>query len=240
MSKITKLKEITQKRMDKKEEIIVPKVNNNFKSILDYSKYNIDDEETIIYLKEREAILSYSSKEISKKLADQSKAFYEAQQMLSKKQGGDGTFTEWILDLGFSRSYVYNAINSYNMFLSYSTEKIFELPSRIRDELYKKKNEFEDAEVIEIISNDKPKEKLKELEKIKIEQKEINKYKNIDNDFEKYNLEFKEQKNLIYEKRIELEKIKKQYDEMKNELKELKDKEKELIIKIKILKQRNQ
>lgn len=236
MGKLDKLKERRRQINSNEENIVVPKVQNQMISKINYSKYNLD-EETTEFLLEREFLLTHTSKEISKNLAEQSKAFYEAQQKLSERQGGDGTFIEWYTDLGFSRQYVYRAINAYTMFLSYNTEKIFELSARIREELYKKRNEFDDAEIIEIISNEKPQERLKEIEKHKIEQEEFDRYKDIDNDLKHYQLELKEQKNLIYDKKIEIEKIKEQYDKLKNELKELKEKEKELIVKIKISKQ---
>lgn len=238
MAKFNKLKSISEKRNSEKVDIVVPKVQTEIITKVDYTKFNLDDD-TILFLKEKEAILNHSSKQISKNLAEQSKAFYEAQQMLSKQQDGDGTFMVWIEDLGFSRPYVYRAINAYSMFLSYNTEKIFELPLRVREELYKKRDEFDEAEVIEIISDDKPQNKLKEIEKAKTEKEELDKYKDIDNDLEKYQIELKEQKNLIYDKKIELEKIKEQYDKLKNELKELKEVEKELMVKIKISKQAN-
>ena len=237
MAKFDKLKNASEKRNSERTvDIVVPKVNTDVISAIDYNKFNLDNE-TILFLKEKEAILNHSSKQISKNLAEQSKAFYEVQQMLSEKQGGDGTFTEWYTELGFSRQYVYRTINAYSMFLSYNNERIFELPVRVREELYKKKDEFDEAEVIEIISDNKPQNKLKEIEKAKTEKEEFERYKDIDSDLEKYQLELKEQKNLIYDKKIEIEKIKEQYDKLKNELKELKETEKELIVKIKISKQ---
>ena len=236
MAKFNKLKSISEKRNAETVDVIVPKVQNEIVTKIDYAKFNLDDE-TVFYLKEREVILNHSSKQISKNLAEQSKAFYEAQQMLSERQGGDGTFIEWYTELGFSRQYVYRAVNAYSMFLSYNSEKIFELPVRVREELYKRKDELEEAEVIEIISDEKPQNKLKEIEKAKTEKEELEKYKDIDNDLDKYQLELKEQKNLIYDKKIELEKVKEQYDKLKKELQELKETEKELMVKIKISKQ---
>ena len=236
MGKFNKLKAISERRREEKEDRIVPQVRTVIDSKLDYEKYNLDNE-TVEYLKEREYLLVHTTKEISKNLAEQSKAFYEVQQKLSQKENGEGTFTEWTAELGFSRAYVYRAINAYSMFLSYNTEKIFELPLRVREELYKKRNEFDEAEVIEIISDEKPQDKLKEIEKAKIEQEEIEKYKDIDNDLKRYQVELKIQKGLIYDKKIELEKIKEEYDKLKRELQKLKETEKELAVKIKISKQ---
>lgn len=236
MGKLNKLKERRKQINSNEENIIVPKVQNQIVSKIDYSKYNLD-EETTEFLLEREFLLTHTSKEISKNLAEQSKAFYEAQQKLSEKQGGDGTFMEWIEDLGYSRPYVYRAINAYDMFLSYNTEKIFELPARVRQELYKKRDELDEAVVIEIISDDEPQKKLKEIEKVKIQQEELEKYKGIDTDLKRYQVELKIQKGLIYDKKIELEKAKEEYDKLKRELQKLKETEKELTIKIKISKQ---
>ena len=236
MGKLNKLREISERRNEREIKRVVPKVQNQMVSKIDYSKYNLD-EETTEFLQEREFLLTHTSKEISKNLAEQSKAFYEAQQKLSEKQGGDGTFTEWYTDLGFSRQYVYRAVNAYTMFLSYNVEKIFELPLRVREELYKKREELDDAEVIEIISDEKPQERLKKIEKAKIEQEEIEKYKDIETDLTRYQVELKIQKGLIYDKKIELEKAKEEYDKIKRELQKLKETEKELTIKIKISKQ---
>lgn len=236
MGKLNKLKERRKQINSNEENIIVPKVQNQIVSKIDYSKYNLD-EETTEFLLEREFLLTHTSKEISKNLAEQSKAFYEAQQKLSEKQGGDGTFMEWIEDLGYSRPYVYRAINAYDMFLSYNTEKIFELPARVRQELYKKRDELDEAVVIEIISDDEPQKKLKEIEKVKTQQEELEKYKGIDTDLKRYQVELKIQKGLIYDKKIELEKAKEEYDKLKRELQKLKETEKELTIKIKISKQ---
>ena len=236
MGKFNKLKAISERRNEEKVQRVVPKVQNQMVSKIDYSKYNLD-QETTDFLQEREFLLVHTTKEISKNLAEQSKAFYEVQQKLSQKENGDGTFTEWTSELGFSRAYVYRAINAYSMFLSYNTEKIFELPLRVREELYKKRNEFDEAEVIEIISDEKPQERLKEIEKAKVEQEEIEKYKDIETDLTRYQVELKIQKGLIYDKKIELEKAKEEYDKIKRELQKLKETEKELTIKIKISKQ---
>lgn len=231
MGKLNKLKSKRQQIESQNVDIIVPKVSNQVVSKIDYTKYELNDN-VIEELKEKEYILVHSLEEIKKNFAEQSKTFYEAQQIFTSSSN-EQNFNEWFLELGFKKTYVYQAINIYKLYLNYNIERIFDLPKEITYQLSKKQDDFNKEEIIEILENEKPSEKLKEINKIKEEGKQP-KYEVDLSNFKVMELKEKkkELKNIKLSRKLKIEELARKKDDLK-ELKEEIEKLKEEIKNIK-------
>lgn len=212
--------------------IINPQVSD-YQSNINYELLGID-QESKSQLIVKEQILLNTRKGIIKGLAEESRNLYEAREIIKNKKGDTTVFEEWFKELGYKKTYVYQSINIYEFFLETNSKQIFELPKSFVYNLYREKDEFEEAEIIEIIEDDKPKLKLKEI----INKKEEERIENISgsNDLEKISDLLNLTKKQLTEKKMELIPIKQKYDDKKAEISELSKQVKELTQKIKFIK----
>lgn len=138
-------------------EVIIEQKNN----ILD----EFDDSEKK-EIKQYEELVKFHANKVGEHLLVVSKALYEAQKLFARKKSGK--FTEWYNALNLEKTYVYRLLQKYELFLTYQKKEVMHLPVRIVTTLATKREEFKEAEIIEIIEAEKPSEILKKIQKEKI------------------------------------------------------------------------
>ena len=100
-----------------------------------------------------------------------SKAIYEANQIFAKNR--NGTFGKWIEKIGIDRDSANVAIRRYGLYLEAEIKgieepkKVLSLPNRTVKALTGQKKDFEEAEIVEVITAENPGAKLKEIEEKK-------------------------------------------------------------------------
>ena len=132
-----------------KEEYISP---------INYDELEVskEDEKKLI---EYEKVALENSKRIKEHLFNLAEIFYEAQKLLSNKDNTKGKFLKWIEGIGFGKSFVYETLDRYNIYLEHNNKKIFELPVRAMREIKKLPSE----KAIEVMNSENPSNKIKEL-----------------------------------------------------------------------------
>ena len=100
-----------------------------------------------------------------------SKAIYEANQIFAKNR--NGTFGKWIEKIGIDRDSANVAIRRYSLYLEAEVKgieepkKVLSLPNRTVKALTGQKKDFDQAEIVEVITAENPGAKLKEIEEKK-------------------------------------------------------------------------
>lgn len=135
-----------------KEEYISP---------INYDELEVskEDEKKLI---EYEKVALENSKRIKEHLFNLAEIFYEAQKLLSSKDNTKGKFLKWIEGIGFGKSFVYETLDRYNIYLEHNNKKIFELPVRAMREIKKLPSE----KAIEVMNSENPSNKIKELKEV--------------------------------------------------------------------------
>ena len=130
-------------------------------SPIDYSELEVskEDEKKLI---EYEKVALENSKRIKEHLFNLAEIFYEAQKLLSSKDNTKGKFLKWIEGIGFGKSFVYETLDRYNIYLEHNNKKIFELPVRAMREIKKLPSE----KAIEVMNSENPSNKIKELKEV--------------------------------------------------------------------------
>ena len=151
--------------MSKKFNLDLSKINSKKVPVVAKveSIYNIDYEELDISGTEKEELIKYENditfhKEKSMEhIFKYSKAIFEANQIFSNK--GNGSFGKWIEKLGIDRDSANVAIRKYSLYLEYQSkgleepEKVLTLPNRtVKTLTGHKKENFQETEIIEVIS----------------------------------------------------------------------------------------
>ena len=135
----------------------VAEVRSNF----DFKFYEIEDENTIDLLIEKENTAKKNMIQIQRNTLELGKVLRDAQEILANNK--NGAFKGWFENLGLKKDFVYREIDRYEMYMKYHNEKIKELPVRVVK--YISKSEISEAEAIEIIEAEEPSKKIKEIEK---------------------------------------------------------------------------
>lgn len=130
-------------------------------SPIDYNELEVskEDERKLI---EFEKVALENSKRIKEHLFNLAEVFYEAQKLLSSKDNTKGKFLKWIEGIGFGKSFVYETLDRYNIYLEHNNKKIFELPVRAMREIKKMPSE----KAIEVMNSEDPSNKIKELKEV--------------------------------------------------------------------------
>lgn len=164
-------------KIKKKELQKLTKVESVYN--INYKELQIDGEEKNKLMKYENDIKFHKEKTIEHILKF-SRAIYEANQIFAKK--GVGTFNIWIEKIGVNRDSANVAIRKYMLYLETENkgiteaEKVLTLANRtIKTLTGQKKEEFSEAEVIEVITAKNSSEKLKEIS----ERKELIKLEDI-------------------------------------------------------------
>ena len=197
--------------------MVVKKYQSNY----DYSEINENDREKLV-ISEEDIIISTS--EINKGYFKIAKNLYEANQILASYDNTSGKFISWFEGLGLKKTFVYNSIKRYELFLlTNNEEKVNNLSQKAVELIGSKK--VDDTLKVEILNEEGIEKKsdrdLREyISKIISEHSEMNKVEEIEvilsfDKFEKEFLEIEDRfKNLKEQfknggSKVDLEKIKK-------------------------------
>ena len=197
--------------------MVVKKYQSNY----DYSEINENDREKLV-ISEEDIIISTS--EINKGYFKIAKNLYEANQILASYDNTSGKFISWFEGLGLKKTFIYNSIKRYELFLlTNNEEKVNNLSQKAVELIGSKK--VDDTLKVEILNEEGIEKKsdrdLREyISKIISEHSEMNKVEEIEvilsfDKFEKEFLEIEDRfKNLKEQfknggSKVDLEKIKK-------------------------------
>lgn len=155
--------------------------NSNSKKVPTVAKiesiFNINYEELEVSGEEKEILIKYENdinfhrEKTMEHIFKFSKAIYEANQIFAKNR--NGTFGKWIEKIGIDRDSANVAIRRYNLYLEAEIKgieepkKVLSLPNRTVKALTGQKKDFEEAEIVEVITAENPGAKLKEIEEKK-------------------------------------------------------------------------
>ncbi len=150
----------------KKDPFVGSRRNNiisteKYESIFDYEKFEIID------LKEE---LVESEERIIRNLTNIGKSTFEIAEELysvNKKMAnrGNGIYMAWCSSLGINKDRSSVLIKKYSLYLETNKKEIMELPIPIVKTLTSKNSSFTQKDIIEIVEDKKPSEKIKEIEK---------------------------------------------------------------------------
>ena len=154
----------------------------NYKSEFDFEKFEIEDENLIKEISQKEEEILSVGKQLAKKTLQLGKLLCETQQILSNNK--NGTFVAWFTYMGLEKNMVYREINRWDLFQKHRNPQIAE--ASIRTLEFIKKHENLEAEVIDIIIGN-PKEASEKIKKIKEIEKEENKTEDIEEKIQKIN-----------------------------------------------------
>ena len=155
--------------------------NSNSKKVPTVAKiesiFNINYEELEVSGEEKEMLIKYENdinfhrEKTMEHIFKFSKAIYEANQIFAKNR--NGTFGKGIEKIGIDRDSANVAIRRYNLYLEAEVKgieepkKVLSLPNRTVKALTGQKKEFEEAEIVEVVTAENPGAKLKEIEEKK-------------------------------------------------------------------------
>ena len=137
---------------------------------INYEELEVPEEEKQMLIKYENDINFHKGKTMEH-IFKFSKAIYEANQIFAKNR--NGTFGKWIEKIGIDRDSANVAIRRYNLYLEAEVKgieepkKVLSLPNRTVKALTGQKKEFEEAEIVEVITAENPGAKLKEIEEKK-------------------------------------------------------------------------
>ncbi len=197
--------------------MVVKKYQSNY----DYSEINENDREKLV-ISEEDIIISTS--EINKGYFKIAKNLYEANQILASYDNTSGKFISWFEGLGLKKTFVYNSIKRYELFLlTNNEEKVNNLSQKAVELIGSKK--VDDTLKVEILNEEGIEKKsdrdLREyISKIISEHSEMDKVEEIEVilSFDKFEKEFLEIEDIFKNlkeqfknggSKIDLEKIKK-------------------------------
>ena len=142
---------------------------------IDYNELGLESQDDIDKLIRLENDVKFHEEKTKEHLLKFSKAIFEANEVFANNKSG--SFGRWTELIGISRDTANTAVRRYQFYLEMqgtlsSPEKILELPVRIIKEFTGlKKEEFEEAEVIEVLEAKNPSEIFKKLKETKEEEK---------------------------------------------------------------------
>ena len=126
--------------------MVVKKYQSNY----DYSEINENDREKLV-ISEEDIIISTS--EINKGYFKIAKNLYEANQILASYDNTSGKFISWFEGLGLKKTFVYNSIKRYELFLlTNNEEKVNNLSQKAVELIGSKK--VDDTLKVEILNEE--------------------------------------------------------------------------------------
>ena len=135
-----------------------------YKSNFDFKEANIDDEETISLINEKEKRLKENLLKNFNSRKEIAKMLYEIQETMAKH--GSGIFLKYLDYIQIKKTMAYNLINNWKLFISTNANKVFELPYRTINEISKEIKNNDDLttnDIIEIIEDETPEKKIQEI-----------------------------------------------------------------------------
>ena len=103
----------------------VQKYHSNF----NFEEYEIDDEEIINGIEEKEENILKNIQQINRNRKEMSKNLYEIHLLLSKQK--TGTFLGYLNYLGISKDTAYRLIDMWKLFIDTKKTKVFELTHNV-------------------------------------------------------------------------------------------------------------
>lgn len=137
---------------------------------INYEELEVPEEEKQMLIK-YENDINFHREKTMEHIFKFSKAIYEANQIFAKNR--NGTFGKWIEKIGIDRDSANVAIRRYSLYLEAEVKgieepkKVLSLPNRTVKALTGQKKDFEEAEIVEVITAENPGAKLKEIEEKK-------------------------------------------------------------------------
>ena len=139
-------------------------------SIIDYSGLGIEDENIKNKLIILESQIRFHERKTMQHILEYSRAIYEGNKIFSNNRNGN--FGKWVDQLGISRETANTFVRRYTLYEDKKNEKILELPGRVIKELTgKNKEDYNDAEIIEILNAEKPMIAISDMKAKKKEEK---------------------------------------------------------------------
>lgn len=219
-------------------ETIIPA--NTYESKVNYKELDVTEEEKV-QLINCEQIVIKKQEAISLSLMELSTALYNAQQILSRKQSGDGTFSKWFEQLKLSKPFVYRCLDKYKLYLISNMETVMDLTVKETSMITKalKNKEIEEAEIVEIIKADNIikvlDEKINGISEYEEDEIDLSNFTNSSKEEQLEELENirKELRNMnesLQFKKEEMKELKTEIDELKEKIKMMKEFEKNMKI----------
>ncbi len=139
-------------------------------SIIDYSDLGIEDDNIKNRLILLESQIRFHERKTMQHILEYSRAIYEGNKIFSNNRNGN--FGKWVDQLGISRETANTFVRRYTLYEDKKNEKILELPGRVIKELTgKNKEDYNDAEIIEILNAEKPMIAISDMKAKKKEEK---------------------------------------------------------------------
>lgn len=219
-----------------------------YESKVDYSllKVTSEEKEQLITC---EQIIVKKQETISLSLMEMSTALYNAQQILSQKQDGDGSFSKWFEQLNLSKAFVYRCLDKYKLYLISNIETVMDLTVKETAMITKALNNhyIKEAEVVEVIKADNIIKYLDEKiygpeEKMEVDmtsflnsskEEQVTEMKNLNRDIKIMKDDLKDKKNKLNKLKDEMNSLKDKIEDLKEKIILMKEIEKSMKIEFK-------
>lgn len=142
-----------------KESDSVKKIDD-YKTVVNYYSFFLDDDDLKKMIDYEKNVLFHQQKSKEHLLA-LSETLYKAQKLLANYKNGG--FRDWFQALGLKKDFVYMCLKRYSLYLDYSNDKVMMIPEVIIKDI--SKNNLTKENIVEILNNDKPQEKYREIKK---------------------------------------------------------------------------
>ncbi len=135
---------------------------NIYESKFNFHEYGID-EKTSKEITEKEEIIIKNMTQIQRNRAGIAEELWHINKLLANHK--NGVFYDYLEYIKMKKDTAYRLIDMWNIFLKIKDKKVFEQTHSIIKEIKNglKKGEIEEAEIIEIIDDESPKNKIQEL-----------------------------------------------------------------------------
>ena len=142
---------------------------SSYKSEFNFLEYEIEDENIINQITEKEEEITIIAKQIARKTLELGKMLYETQQILSNFK--NGTFVAWFNYMGIDKNTVYREINRWELFQKFKNPQVAEASVRTLEFIKKHEEKLEEITITEILKE--PKEAPQKIKFIVDENKVI-------------------------------------------------------------------
>jgi hypothetical protein len=136
-------------------------IAEKYESTFDYEKFEINDLK--FELIESEEKIFNNSMNIGKATFEIAEELYNVNQKLANK--GNGVYMEWCSSLGINKDRSSVLLKKYKLYLETNKKEIMGLPIPVVKTLTSKNSSFTPEDILEIVENEKPSAKIKEIEK---------------------------------------------------------------------------
>ena len=158
-----------------------------YKTKFDFSEFDINDSNLIEEIEQKEEVLKQNLIKNIKSTEQIAKGLYEINELLANHK--TGTFGAYLEYVNIKKDRAYYLIDTWKLYLDTKSKKVFDLPQRMITEIkkeVKKNDDIEEAEIVEIIESDNPRENIEEIKEKRVsEVKERNKTGSLEKELQK-------------------------------------------------------